>query len=409
MFVRIKKAGRYEYLQVVENHREKGKSVQRVIATLGRMDHLRAKGEIEHIARSLSRFSEPPLLLLSEKSGEVRTGARIVGPSLLFDGLWQKLGLSETLREPVGESEDSIEDAACLATLWCLFPDGRNLPSRWDLRAGNPGRSKNAMPSLPPAFALLGISRNGSGMARDAVEQELFRRPRELKSQKGPSLLCLAPFTMPHGSGAPDRVAGVVLDREGYPLCSEVWTGPALEPESLTLFLERIRRRFAIDSVRIVSEHPAIGPAAKTYLEKAGISCTFLTSQGEDHAGRTGGRPPDTEALVHEVLPAFEEMLVNGLRGLSAGTPAREPDTSRGVVLASFLALVVRKELDHALHGVGHSFTWGHIRESLGTLQEVTVEDNGRKLTLFTDCTETCRAVLRATGTTIPSPLRQAP
>ena len=43
MFARIKKSGKYEYLQIVENRKIKGKVVQRVIATLGRMDHLEQK------------------------------------------------------------------------------------------------------------------------------------------------------------------------------------------------------------------------------------------------------------------------------------------------------------------------------------------------------------------------------
>ena len=38
MFARVKKAGPYEYLQIVENRWEDKKSRQRVIATVGRMD-----------------------------------------------------------------------------------------------------------------------------------------------------------------------------------------------------------------------------------------------------------------------------------------------------------------------------------------------------------------------------------
>ncbi|HOD79439.1 MAG: hypothetical protein WBJ54_12725 [Syntrophorhabdus sp.] len=64
MFARIKKAGRYEYLQIVENHREDKKSVQRVIATVGRIDELKGKGDIEGLIRSLSRFSERALMVL---------------------------------------------------------------------------------------------------------------------------------------------------------------------------------------------------------------------------------------------------------------------------------------------------------------------------------------------------------
>ena len=44
MFVRAKKSGPYQYLQVVENRREGTKVVQRVISTLGRLDRLNAKG-----------------------------------------------------------------------------------------------------------------------------------------------------------------------------------------------------------------------------------------------------------------------------------------------------------------------------------------------------------------------------
>lgn len=47
MFARVKKSGRHQYLQIVENRKIKGKVVQRVIVTLGRMDHLQEKDRIE--------------------------------------------------------------------------------------------------------------------------------------------------------------------------------------------------------------------------------------------------------------------------------------------------------------------------------------------------------------------------
>jgi len=40
MFARIKKTGKYQYLQIVENNKVKGRVKQRVIATVGRLDHL---------------------------------------------------------------------------------------------------------------------------------------------------------------------------------------------------------------------------------------------------------------------------------------------------------------------------------------------------------------------------------
>jgi hypothetical protein len=41
MFARVKKSGPYHYLQIVENNKVKGKVMQRVIATVGRLDQLR--------------------------------------------------------------------------------------------------------------------------------------------------------------------------------------------------------------------------------------------------------------------------------------------------------------------------------------------------------------------------------
>jgi hypothetical protein len=68
MFARVKKSGKYQYLQIVENNKVKGKVKQRVIATVGRMDRLESKGRVETLIRSLSRFSEQALLIISGQS-----------------------------------------------------------------------------------------------------------------------------------------------------------------------------------------------------------------------------------------------------------------------------------------------------------------------------------------------------
>src|SRR5208337_4511156 len=97
MFARVKKAGPYQYLQIVDNRRENKKSVQHVIATVGRMDQMRAKGRIETLTRSLSRFSERVLLILSEKS-DIHAEAKKIGPALIFGRLWKDMGIDAILR-----------------------------------------------------------------------------------------------------------------------------------------------------------------------------------------------------------------------------------------------------------------------------------------------------------------------
>ena len=71
MFARVKKSGQYQYLQIVKNNKQNGKVRQQVIATVGRLDELQAKGRIETLIRSLSRFSEQAMLILSGR-GEPR-------------------------------------------------------------------------------------------------------------------------------------------------------------------------------------------------------------------------------------------------------------------------------------------------------------------------------------------------
>jgi len=53
--------------------------------------------------------------------------------------------------------------------------------------------------------------------------------------------------------------------------------------------------------------------------------------------------------------------------------------TIRGHVFCSFLALVLRKELDRRLTEAGHHFEWAEIKQDLKALQRVTIVENGRE------------------------------
>jgi hypothetical protein len=63
MFVREKKIGAYSYLYLVESVREQGRVKQRVIKNLGRKDAVLASGELDRLARSLSKLAQRSLVL----------------------------------------------------------------------------------------------------------------------------------------------------------------------------------------------------------------------------------------------------------------------------------------------------------------------------------------------------------
>ena len=86
MYPRVKRVRRgdrtYEYLQLVEGHREDGKVRQRVVATLGRVDELKASGQLDRWAGAFARLDPPAVGTRRE-----------VGPLLLVAHYLRRLGL----------------------------------------------------------------------------------------------------------------------------------------------------------------------------------------------------------------------------------------------------------------------------------------------------------------------------
>lgn len=86
MYPRVKRVRRgdqlHEYVQLVEGHREGGKVRQRVVATLGRLDELKASGQLDRWAGAFARL-DPPLV----------GTRREVGPLLLVGHYLRRLGL----------------------------------------------------------------------------------------------------------------------------------------------------------------------------------------------------------------------------------------------------------------------------------------------------------------------------
>ncbi len=98
MFFRQKKSGKRVYLQVVENRWEAGRTKQRVIATLGRLDQLQRSGQLEALLRSGAKFCESVLLLAAHRRGETaEMRTRPIGPAMIFDRLWRETGCEEVI------------------------------------------------------------------------------------------------------------------------------------------------------------------------------------------------------------------------------------------------------------------------------------------------------------------------
>lgn len=193
MFARVKKAGRYEYLQIVENRRKDKKSVQRVIATVGRIDQLQARGEIENLVRSLSRFSEKVLLVLSGKNNGIEASTKKIGPALIFERLWKELGIDRILHRLLAARKFAfdVERAILLTVLHRLFTSGSDrFCDKWHRNYIIHGVDGLSLHHLYRAMAFLGEKIEDQKdrtpfsprCTKDVIEEGLFSQRRDLFS-----------------------------------------------------------------------------------------------------------------------------------------------------------------------------------------------------------------------------------
>ena len=283
MFARIKKSGKYQYLQIVENRKEKGRVKQRVIATVGRMDQLHEKGRIETLIRSLSRFSEKALLILSGKS-DVSAQALTIGPALVFDRLWKESGIKACIHELlVGRKfEFDVERAIFLTVLHRLMVSGSDrFCEKWQRDHLIPGTENLALHHLYRAMTFLGeilpgehnTGSFGPRRNKDLVEELLFYKNRDLFSNldlvffdttsiyfqgQGGVHFGHRGFSKDHRPDLFQMIVGAVLDDSGRPICCEMWPGNTTDVTTLLPELERLQSRFSVGQFCVVADRGMI-------------------------------------------------------------------------------------------------------------------------------------------------------
>jgi len=368
---------------------------------------------------------------------------------------------------------------------------------------------------------------------KDVIEEDLFLARRDLFSGldcvffdttsiyfegEGGETIGELGHSKDHRPDLHQMVVGVILDEHGQPVCSEMWPGNTTDVTTLVPVIKRLRSRFAIGRICIVSDRGMISAETMTYLEeekipyilgarmrrskevkeevlsRAGryrevhpegvfakdpsplkvkdvlvdgnryIVCLNEKQARKDAAdrqaiidslqeklktnpkslvGNKGYRKylkleKDTVAVNQEKIE--EEARYDGKWVLKTNTTLtaeqaalkykelwqveqvfrdmksvldtrpifhQRDETIRGHVFCSFLALVIRKELDRRLEKAGHCFEWADIKQDLKALQEITIEDRGKKLAIRSECLGTCGKIFQAVGVAIPPTIRE--
>ena len=290
MFARIKKSGKYQYLQIVENRKESGKVKQRVISTIGRMDQLQPKGRVETLIKSLSRFSERTLMILNGHS-DVSVEARKIGPSLIFERLWKESGIQEAIRDVVADRrfEFDVERAIFLTVLHRLMASGSDrYCDKWRSEYLIQGVEKLSLHHLYRAMAFLGEElidkKDAMSFAprctKDVIEEMIFFKKRDMFTHldlvffdttsiyfegRGGDTLGKKGFSKDHRPDLNQMIVGAVIDDNGKPLCCEMWPGNTADVKTLIPIVDKVRHRFGIGSFCIVADRGMI--SAETIAE----------------------------------------------------------------------------------------------------------------------------------------------
>ena len=541
MFARVKKSGVYQYLQLVENRWENGQSRQRVITTLGRLDQMAEKGEVESLVRSLSRFSERTLLILSDKS-KVSASAKKIGPALIFERLWKELGIGSIVSSLVLERKFgfSVERALFLTVLHRLFVSGSDRGcERWRRDYRIDEAEDIALHQLYRAMAFLGeeISdqkdrTHAPRCTKDIIEEQMFDRRKNLFTDldfvfldttalyfegEGGKTIGERGHSKDHRPDLNQMVVGALLDDRGKPIACEMWPGNTADVTSTIPVVTRLKKRFGANRFCIVADRGMISKDTMLALEAEKLSyilgvrmrlvkevktevladetpyeevypegihskdpsplkvkevvidgTRYIVCKNERQARRDeADRNTIVESLKEKIKKAPSSLISNkGYRGfltitnksvvldeekvkadvkydgiwaLTTNTKlkAREvalkykelwmvehtfrdmksvidtrpiyhkrDETIRGHVFCSFLALVLKKELNDRLASQGLQFEWADIKQDLKALQEVILEESGSTLAIRTECQGTCGKVFRAAGVAVPPTIR---
>jgi hypothetical protein len=305
MFVRAKKSGAYHYLQVVENERIDGQVRQRVIATLGRIDVLQATGRIDGLVSSCARFAQRVSVIDAHKRGALPAAETVkIGPALVFDRLWGQLGLKEIIKKLLRgrKYRFSVERGIFLTVLHRLMVSGSDRAAEeWHKSYAIDGVGNLQLHHLYRSMGWLGeplASGDQFGSTgfsprcrKDLIEEALFTRRRDLFSGldlvffdttsiyfegEGGETLGARGHSKDHRPDLKQMIIGVVLDREGRPICCEMWPGNTADVKTLVPIVDRLKDKFHIDRLCIVGDRGMISKGTIAQLQKSIRDVRFI-------------------------------------------------------------------------------------------------------------------------------------
>ena len=371
MFVRLKKSGDYKYLQIVQTYREGRKVKQRVISTLGRLEQLQERGDIESIISSLSKYSREVILCLTGRS-DPKSESFIIGPVLVFERLWRESGIHSVINNLLEgrKFEFDVERAIFVTVLHRLFISGSDRScDYWKKGYRINGSEGLSLHHFYRAMAFLGSPFDEQAgktpfaprCVKDLVEEKLFSLRRNLFTElelvffdttsiyfegKGGDHIGQYGNSKDHRSDRKQMVVGAVLDNKGFPLCCEIWPGNTADVNTLLPVADRLRERFGVDRMCVVADRGMISRGTIEVLETKGLNyilgvrmrrVNHVKSEVLSRAGRYREVVPEIKVSKAPAPLKVKEVKVNSSRYIVClnSRQARKDKADRDAILES--------------------------------------------------------------------------
>jgi transposase len=338
------------------------------------MDRLQEKGRVETLIRSLSRFSEQALLILSGQS-DVSAEARKIGPSIIFERLWKQTGIQGAIKRLVAERnfEFDVERAIFLTVLHRLMVSGSDRAcDKWRRDYIINGTDELSLHHLYRAMGFLGEviedQADATGFSprcnKDLIEEDIFFAQKDLFSEldlvffdttsiyfegQGGDRLGERGFNKDHRPDLKQMVVGAVTDDKGKPICCEMWPGNTVDVTTLIPVINRMRRRFAIKRACIVADRGMISAKTVAKLEEGDIPYILGTRMRRvneikrdvlSRAGRYSAVHPESTAPQDPAPLKVKQIRQNGKRYIVCLNPrqARKDAHDREAIIAALEA-----------------------------------------------------------------------
>ncbi len=396
MFIKVTKAGKNRYAQVVRSFRENGKIKHQVLLNLGRVDNLEGDSGMQRMAVKLMDLAQVKEVIDINRAGD---GQIVKWGDIVYQKLWEETNISGALDCCTAETKtwfDFKKTCLYLITRYLLTAEEDSYYFTADIPANQFYRTLDIL-----------------GSSRETIEQQLF--PDSQKILK-PVLCLLVPATFKNTSlesltqldydyslRRVQVMSIVFTDFNGRVLAQEIFSHRRFGRANLVQAVKRVRKNFNIPSPVIVTDQVYETSLLQDfqYISSAPVDTPPSEVTGIHYGIKTNIktlRPEDILKSYH-LLESYGEDYQPGKTHPSLQWTERR---IRGHFVLCFLAAILGNRLQNKLARAGKKASPARIREALNSLQFARFRVGDRPYLLRVSGQEFSPEILKSLGISPP-------